>query len=44
LETVQKLGKIVDVYFFENVAFEKNLPVIIEKIPKAYAYLEGYHY
>ena len=27
LETVQKVGKIVDIHFFENVAFEKKLPV-----------------
>ena len=28
LETVQKDDKIVDIHFFENVAFEKKLPVI----------------
>ena len=27
VETVQKVGKIEDIHFFENVAFEKNLPV-----------------
>ena len=28
LETLQKFGKIVDIHFFENVAFEKKLPVL----------------
>jgi hypothetical protein len=27
LETFQKVGKIMDIHFFENVAFEKKLPV-----------------
>ena len=27
-ETVQKVGKIVDISFFENFAFEKILPVL----------------
>ena len=27
LEIVQKVGKIVDIHFLENVAFEKNMPV-----------------
>jgi len=27
LETVQKAGKIMDIHFFDNIAFEKNLPV-----------------
>ena len=27
LETALKVGKIVDVFFFKDVAFEKNLPV-----------------
>jgi hypothetical protein len=25
LETVQKVGKIVDIHFFKNVAFEKKI-------------------
>jgi hypothetical protein len=28
LETVQKVGKIVDIHFFENVAFEKKIAYI----------------
>ena len=27
LETIQKVDKIVDIHFFENVAIEKKLPV-----------------
>jgi len=27
LETVQKVSKMVDIHFFKNVDFEKNLPV-----------------
>jgi hypothetical protein len=27
LETVQKVSKIVDIHLFENIAYEKNLPV-----------------
>jgi len=29
LETVQKVGKRVDIHFFENVVFKKDLPVFI---------------
>ena len=29
LERVQKVGKIEDIHFLKNVAFEKNLPVRI---------------
>jgi len=29
LETVQKVGKRVDIQFFENVVFKKDLPVFI---------------
>ena len=29
LEIIQKFDKIVDIHFFENVAFEKKMPVLI---------------
>ena len=29
LETVQKVGKKVGIHFFENIHFEKNLPVTL---------------
>jgi len=29
LETDQKVGKRVDIHFFENVVFKKDLPVFI---------------
>ena len=31
LETVRKVGKIMTIHFFENIAFEKNLPVLTLK-------------
>ena len=33
METVQKVGKIVDIHFFENVALKKKLPVIMVNRP-----------
>ena len=44
LETVQKVGKIVDIHFFENVAFETNLPVkkIVFSISAHFSGSSGY--
>ena len=36
LGTVQKVGKIVDIHFFENLAFEKILPVCYEYIQEGW--------
>ena len=36
LETVQKVGQNVDIHFFENIVFEKNLPVKVNLFKKVF--------